>query len=326
MRIFKASAAALLLLAVLFQCGCAVGRKETPKEKLEKLLGFGDKDITFETDIIDGLKEKNLNGIYDTVAAFLGGDTGSMPTHMTSVGDVNMYEECGYSDVKIGEFRFIVYSDAGPADKAALYFEVESSGCEYMPKGEYYYSVDPISWSRLDVSITDEKYSDAAEIIKLMADNDAVSWENGVGTYTPDYFKFAVFRTASVYLKRQGLSMTDDNLKSFASSVFGIEDFAPELYIDSEKVDFYEKVDGVWQEKHDSVYIGALTASASVCGVRENDGAAEIDLQYYADAFCLVPSHKVPAYMTKTDGGIGWLRSKSVITENGKYAPYVRGF
>ena len=120
--------------------------------------------------------------------------------------------------------------------------------------------------------------------------------------------------------------MTDDNLKSFANSVFGIENFVPELYIDSEKVDFYEKVDGVWQEKHDSVYIGALTASASVCGVRENDGTAEIDLQYYADAFCLVPSHKVTVYMTKTDGGIGWLLSKSVITENGKYAPYVRGF
>lgn len=296
MKRLKMLAAALIVIASLLQCGCSDKPEKTEAWKISSFLGLDDENIIFATDSIDELRAESdgANSKYNAAICFLSGDFDSFSSLGNFSAETNMYEECNFPSAEISVFELVEYTDNGNgASKTALCFNVSGSKCEAMPEGEYYYSIDSLVWSRLDEYEPDEKYSDAIAIVKRMADCGGISWNSGVSA--DENFSFAVFRTVSRYLQDKGMPVTDENLKNTVKAMFGIENYTPELYVDSEKVDFYEIENGVWKEKYDSAYVGATTAMLSVTDVRQTDeDNFEIDVQYYADAFEMIPSYKQP--------------------------------
>lgn len=332
MKRLKMLTATLIVIASLLQCGCSAKpeKEKTEAWKISSFLGLDNENIIFMTDSIDELRTESEGAYskYNAAICFLSGDFDSFSSLGNFSAETNMYEECNFPSVEISEFELVEYTDTdnGNRDsKTALYFNVTDSKCEAMPEGEYYYSIDSLVWSRLDEYEPDEKYSDAIAIVKWMADCGGISWSNGVSA--DENFSFAVFRTVSRYLQDKGMPVTDENLKNTVKAMFGIENYTPELYIDSEKVDFYEIENGVWKEKYDSAYVGATTAMLSVKDVRQTDeDNFEIDVQYYADAFEMIPSYKTTVYVTVTgDGDVKYSFPMAEITNQSEYKPFVFG-
>lgn len=300
-------------------------------DKLREYLNIEEKDIKFETSDLDKLKKRNdeFYGIYNFIIGFLEGNSGFMKASMSEMPEGrDAYIEYGIPSVVVDEFDLIEYPDKENTNynKAAVYFNVSESNSEQMPKGRYYYSVDSLSWKNLEAYKPDEKYDDAISIVRTMADYGAFSWKDGKGAAEHDQFSFAVYRTIAGYFYKKEIHVTDENLKNTAKAMFGIENYTPELYVDSKKIERFELKDGVWKEKWEpgDVNIGPSMAYFYVTDLRQSDdGTLEIDLQYYADAYMLVPSHKVTVYASLQENDFcRYLFKEAKITEYSEYEPY----
>ncbi len=308
-----------LLLAILLVSACFGGCNDVAQEKEETDATEQSTNLVQEPPL-DELREladssKDSWGLYESILAFLSGDAKSMV-------------ECEHSDEFVEEdyedatkIKFTSYEiterEGGDLD---FKFTVSESESERFPVGEYHYLVSVFGWKDLNNESKYDKYEDVLESVYILAGHGCTAWENGEPTYDDDGldFDFSVVRTIQWYVTRNGLSdyegyegRTEDYAK-FAEKLFGIKDFVPQS-------EYLKLVDGKWQ---DAIYINIIDIGQSITDIRQNGDKIEIDIQYFADSYGMVPAHSVTVYVTKTDDDVfKYYFEKSVVTETGKYKP-----
>lgn len=295
----------VILFASMILVGCA-GSGEKPEETTDEevyLVG------TPTLEELSNIGEDNDHwGHYKAILAFLDGDVDALAEQAGFTED-DEFSASDYEFVK--DIKISTYEVTETETKDIIFkFTVAKSDNELFPVGEYSYNIGVV-WQRADEYSVKDEYSDLFGMIDTFSGHGCVAWENGAEICDDNGlgFDFGVVRAIDNYTEAE---LTEENVKYGAEKLFEIEDFAP-------KSEYLKLVDGKWQYTQ---YIGNVNISRSITDIRKSGDKIEVDVQYYADRFAMVPSHKVTVYVTETtDHVYKYCFEKSVVTDESSYMP-----
>ncbi len=192
-----------------------------------------------------------------------------------------------------------------------FYFTVSKSGLSTLPVGKYHKQlITGVYYFYLnDVDVvTEEKYNDVPEVKKLRQFiGSSYTWNiptYGEGTTYPGVFDYIY--TAYGENVGTGLKLDYDEFSRIAKELFGVE--RPELLVPVGNI----QSDGALWPFH-----SFLVYQYDVADVTKDEDGTKIILQFYADFYKFILSHKVE-YSFGADGK--WLGCR--VLEEGKYPPH----
>ncbi len=317
-----------MLTMIVLVCGCSAPVKNQPDVTTDK-AETSDPDSGIDVGVnteecittLEELKNKvdsefgDSNGYYESVLAFITGDTETLARLGQAELDNSAYELI--KTVKVSDFE-VREDELGQLD---FKFTVSESECEEFPVGSHQYKIS-ITWTDESKNYHSEQYSDLISLLEWATGHGCISWENGKATdnfseyYTFDYGAWRTVMYARTLYSEKGLTLTELDFDYAVNKMFGIKDF-------NSTSPYLSLVDGEWREPE--FYIGSINAVSTIEEIRDmGDGKIEVDIQYFADALRMVPSHKATVYITETDDPVyKYYFEKGVITEYGEYDHYI---
>ncbi|MBO5195514.1 MAG: hypothetical protein J6C03_00290 [Clostridia bacterium] len=251
-------------------------------------------------------------GYYASVLAFLEGDTEEL-----ALRGSDDPEAADYSHIGTIEFSSYEITESETGSSLEFSFVVSNGGDSMFEPGEYHYNVWE-TWTPTEPKISSEQYGDLVQLIDWMTGNGCISWENGKSTslyhdaYTFDFgVNRAVGRARGIYAEKGG-ELPEFDFDDAVYKMFCVKDF-------SSTSEYLAFENGKWTETQ---YIGDINVMHTILDIRENGDYMEVDVQYYADMFRMIPSIKTTIYVRKTDDPIyKFCFEKSIIVESSEYDP-----
>lgn len=250
-------------------------------------------------------------GYYKTILAFLEGDTDELARLGRADLDITDYDHI--TTIKIDKYE-IIENENGSLD---FRFVVSDRGKSFLEEREHQYKVGEI-WIPLTQKTLSEEYVELVEIIDWMTAYGCISWENGKSTssfhyaYTFDFgVNRAIRRVRGIYLE-SGNELPAFDFDDAIYKMFGMEEF-------SSTSQYLVFENGEWDETQ---YIGNLDVVNTIVDIRESNDYIEVDVQYYADRYQMIPSIMTTMYIKKTQDPIyKYYFDKSVIVKTSEYDP-----